>query len=89
MAHSSLRKAASVVGFGRASVHDVGSEEDPIVLDMEKLEEMLGRAGTASIVVISCGEVNTGGFATQSYSQVLRLRSMCDKYGAWLHVDAG
>ena len=89
MAHSSLRKAASVVGLGRTSVHDVGMEENPLAFDVEKLEEMLARAKTASIVVISCGEVNTGGFATQSYEEVLKLRSMCDKHGAWLHVDAG
>ena len=87
--HSSLGKAASVVGLGRASVHDVGRDDDPLAFDMDKLEHMLNRERTASIVAISCSEVNTGGFATHSREEVLHLRSLCDIYGAWMHVDGG
>ena len=87
--HSSLRKAASVVGLGRSSVHEVARVDDPLAFDMEKLEDLLGRERTASIVAISCSEVNTGGFATHSREEVFQLRQLCDKYGAWLHVDGG
>ncbi|MCJ1395439.1 hypothetical protein MMC18_008325 [Xylographa bjoerkii] len=85
--HSSLRKAASVLGMGRTSVIDVGHAQNPLVFDMQKLEEMLSRERSASIVVVSCGEVNTGGFATQSSCPMQQVRTLCDKYDAWLHVD--
>ena len=89
MAHSSLFKAASVVGIGHACVHDVACTEDDIAFDMAKLEIMLQHDRTLSIVVVSCGEVNTGAYATHSEQEVRKLRELCDKYSAWLHVDGG
>lgn len=89
MGHSSLSKAASIVGLGRESVIDVGLEATPWRFDMEKLEGMLPRKGTASIVVVSCGEVNTGRYATSRLEEMRRLREVCDRFGAWLHVDGG
>ena len=89
MPHSSLGKAASVVGIGRASVLDVGQDENPIQFDLQKLEVTLKLSKTASIVVISCGEVNTGGYATHGRKEIQAIRSLCDTYGAWLHVDGG
>lgn len=87
--HSSLTKASSIVGFGRSSVHDVGKASDFLAFDLEQTETMLKRTNTVSIIVISCGEVNTGYFATHSFEDVQVLRSLCDKYNAWIHVDAG
>lgn len=89
MPHSSIRKAASIVGLGRASVVDCGIEGAPLAFDLVKLEQLMSHPRCASIVVVSCGEVNTGGFATHSMDEVLKLRNMCDDYGAWLHVDGG
>ncbi|KAL8656932.1 MAG: hypothetical protein Q9226_002421 [Calogaya cf. arnoldii] len=86
--HSSLKKASSVVGLGRACFHQVGISEDDIAFDLDVLEDRLKRPHTVSIVVISCAEVNSGMFATRSYLEVGKLRSLCDKYGSWLHVDA-
>ncbi|MCJ1262241.1 hypothetical protein MMC22_002111 [Lobaria immixta] len=86
--HSSLRKAASIIGVGRSSVHDVGKTNDFLAFDLERTERMLNRTNTASIVVISCGEVNTGFFATHGFEDVQILRSLCEKYNAWIHVDA-
>ncbi|MCJ1474085.1 hypothetical protein MMC13_002743 [Lambiella insularis] len=87
--HSSVRKAASIVGLGRASVVDVGVEGAPLAFDFAKLASLMSHPRCASIVVVSCGEVNTGGFATHSMDEVLKLRNLCDEYGAWLHVDGG
>ncbi|KAL8736659.1 MAG: hypothetical protein Q9166_000025 [cf. Caloplaca sp. 2 TL-2023] len=89
MPHSSLKKASSIVGLGRSCFHRVSRAEDDIEFDLETLEDRLRKDHTVSIVVISCAEVNTGMFATHSYDEVDVLRSLCDKYGAWLHVDAG
>ena len=89
MAHSSLYKASSILGLGRASVCDVGASNGCVAFDFQKLEQRLksGHHNSASIVVVSCGEVNTGLFATHSLEEVQGLRNLCDKYGAWLHVD--
>ncbi|KAL2870773.1 pyridoxal phosphate-dependent decarboxylase family protein [Aspergillus lucknowensis] len=87
MPHSSLVKAAGILGFGRANVKDVSSKEDPLQFDLERLESELQRQDKATIVAISCGEVNTGHFATDGIREMRALRSLCDKYGAWLHVD--
>lgn len=89
MAHSSLFKASSILGLGRACVHHVGTSKGDVTFDLQELEQQLesGHHNSASIVAISCGEVNTGLFATHSIAEVQALRNLCDKYGAWLHVD--
>lgn len=85
--HSSLRKAASVLGLGHASVKDVGSPSQPHRIDMAALEKALQAPRTASIIAISCAEVNSGLFAT-SGQEMAQLRNLADEYGAWVHVDA-
>lgn len=87
MAHSSTFKAASIVGIGRSHVIDVGQADVPWKFDIDALERALQKPGTASIISLSCGEVNTGRFATSNYAEVAHIRALCDKYDAWLHVD--
>ncbi len=92
MGHSSLYKAASVVGLGRGSVKEIPfSKGEPWRMDIELLERELERDsdGVVSIIVLSAGEVNTGRFATNGKTEMRRIRDLCDKYGAWLHVDGG
>lgn len=88
--HSSLSKAASIVGLGRQSVKELGVAGDqPWRLDIDAVEEHLKRPGTASIIAISAGEVNTGRYAVQGIEEMKRLRALADKYGAWIHIDGG
>lgn len=90
MGHSSLYKAASVVGIGRASVKDIPlSKDEPWKMDLNLLEQELKLAdeGVVSIVALSAGEVNTGRFATSGLDEMRRIRSLCDEHGAWLHID--
>ncbi|KKA29024.1 hypothetical protein TD95_004049 [Thielaviopsis punctulata] len=87
-AHSSLAKAAAVVGLGWEAVQEVGvSDEMPWKLDIDEVERRLQRPGVASIISVSMGEVNTGFFATNGLEDMQRLRRLADEYGAWLHVD--
>ncbi|KAI4097911.1 MAG: hypothetical protein LQ344_000183 [Seirophora lacunosa] len=79
--HSSLKKAASIVGLGRSCFHRVSRSKDGLEFDLDMLEEQLKRPHSASIVVISCAEVNTGFFATHSYGDVDALRALCDNAG--------
>lgn len=92
MGHSSLAKAASIVGIGQSSVIDISEDaQKPWRLDIDSLRRHLMQAeeGVVSIVAISCGEVNTGRFATGSLNEMEQIRTLCDQYGAWLHVDGG
>ncbi|TVY80937.1 L-2,4-diaminobutyrate decarboxylase [Lachnellula suecica] len=90
MGHSSLYKAASVVGIGRTSVKDIPfSKTEPWRINIELLERELKREkeGVVSIVALSAGEVNTGRHATDGLSTMETIRELCDKHGAWLHAD--
>jgi glutamate/tyrosine decarboxylase-like PLP-dependent enzyme len=87
VSHSSLSKAASMIGLGRASVKDVGRSDAPHKFDMQLLRSLLEQPSSASIVAISAAEVNTGLFATSSREEMQELRNLCDMYGAWIHID--
>lgn len=98
-AHASIRKTAALAGIGRANVIDVGktaptstNRQQPDVVclefDLKRLERELKRryeAKEPSIVVVGMGEVVTGALSDQTP----KLRQLCNKYEAWLHVDAG
>lgn len=84
--HSSVVKAAGVLGIGRSNVHNICRADDPLRFDIDKLQKELARTDKVSIVAISCGEVNTGRFAT-SAAELREIRQLCDKYGAWMHAD--
>ncbi|KZF24360.1 putative tyrosine decarboxylase [Xylona heveae TC161] len=84
--HSSLSKAASIVGLGRLAVKNI-SVEGSVEFDMSKLETCIADPEYITIVAISCGEVNTGHFATNGLQNMQYIRALCDRYGAWIHVD--
>ncbi|KAF2623345.1 pyridoxal-dependent decarboxylase [Macroventuria anomochaeta] len=85
--HSSLSKAASILGLGRSCVKTIGRADAPHKFDMDQLQKHLAQPGAASIVAISASEVNTGLFATSSLQEMQSIRQLCDMYGAWIHVD--
>jgi glutamate/tyrosine decarboxylase-like PLP-dependent enzyme len=86
--HSSLLKAASIVGLGRDAVKVVGQQGASHKFNHSRLEQELSNSRVASIVVISCGDVNTGLFATTG-DEMQAIRKLCHEHGAWLHVDGG
>ncbi|KAK4330870.1 Pyridoxal phosphate-dependent transferase [Rhodotorula toruloides] len=86
-AHASVRKAAALTGLGRKSVVECGREGESGLFDLGVLEERLRRnweVGRGSIVSVSFGEVNTGYISPQTPS----LRTLCNTYHTWLHLDA-
>ncbi|KAJ7083702.1 pyridoxal phosphate-dependent transferase [Mycena belliarum] len=86
--HSSITKAASVVGLGTDAVICLPlSAEEPWRFNLDALQEKLRNPEQAvSIIAISAGEVNTGRFAT-SREEMLKIRALADEHGAWIHVD--
>ncbi|ANB11152.1 hypothetical protein AWJ20_3952 [Sugiyamaella lignohabitans] len=84
--HSSIGKAASIVGLGRKSVVEISDAAHLWNFDIAKLEEQLISDKSKSIRSIICanfGEVNTG----QYTQDIKELRRLCDQYKAWLHID--
>ncbi|RMD41647.1 hypothetical protein DV735_g3487, partial [Chaetothyriales sp. CBS 134920] len=88
---AAIAKAASLVGLGRESIVSVAKVEDGggdgLSIDLDTLERELAEEATASILVVSAGEVNTGRFATEGREMWKSVRAICDRYGAWVHVD--
>ena len=80
--HSSIAKAASILGLGRAAVHSVACLPGRTAVDPAALEATLAASDAPTIVVASAGEVNTGDF-----DDIAALADLCERYGAWLHVD--
>ena len=87
--HSSIAKAAGILGLGRASVKTIGTPGATHKFDMAALKQLLEEPTTASIVAISASEVNSGLFATSGFEEMQTIRKLCDHFGAWIHVDAG
>ena len=87
MPHSSIAKAASIVGIGRSNVVSVANSDSFLQIDLHRLEAEAKQEDRASILTISAGELNTGFFAINSSEQMLRIREICDTYGVWVHVD--
>ena len=85
--HSSIGKAASVVGIGRSQVISVIKPGTDLEIDLAAIEKHASEPHTACILVISAGEVNTGHFDTSSGDTWQRLRQLSDRYGMWIHVD--
>lgn len=82
--HASISKALGVLGMGRKSLILTPTLTAREAIDADALEVYLARStARAKIVVASAGTVNTGDF-----DDLIRIREICSKYNAWLHVDA-
>ncbi|OBT72166.1 hypothetical protein VF21_10522 [Pseudogymnoascus sp. 05NY08] len=88
-AHSSVYKAAGVLGLGRGNVRDVGVDGEPWRLDLGKVGKEAGREGWVSVVVVGMGEVNTGRYfgGEEEMEGLKGCLEGCAKGRAWIHVD--
>lgn len=82
--HSSIHKAAAMLGLGRSAVERVATLDGRDAVDVAALERRLVEAGgEALIVVANAGSVNSGDF--DDLQALLELRR---RHTFWLHVDA-
>lgn len=83
--HSSVRKAAELLGLGTDGLRLVPVHDD-FAVDVAALEEMLRadrRAGKVPVAVVAnAGTVNTGAF-----DDIPALADLCARERVWLHVD--
>lgn len=83
-AHSSLYKAASLLGLGRQSVRSVALLPGREAVDVAALEAaLIALDGAPAIVVANAGTVNTVDFDDLAAIAALKTR-----HRFWLHVDA-
>ncbi len=81
--HASVIKCLAMLGIGRACCERL-SLDNRGTLDVEALERRLASMdGQPAIVVATAGEVNSGRF-----DPLGAVADLCERYGAWLHVDA-
>lgn len=85
-AHSSVEKAAIVLGVGERNVVRVASD-DQYRLDVGALREAMDADSATGMrplaVVATIGTTSTG-----SVDPVRAISEICARHGAWLHVDA-
>lgn len=82
--HSSIIKGLGVLGLGQRNIVKVACLPEREVYDLQALQQALEMCPTQGrVVVASAGTVNTGDF-----DNLTAISQLCQKHGAWLHVDA-
>ena len=85
-AHSSIEKAAIVLGIGQEGLRKISTDEkfsmDPQVLERAIKEDL--NVGIKPICIVP----TIGTTSTTSIDPVKEISQLSQKYGTWLHVDA-
>lgn len=85
-AHSSVDKAAIVMGVGESAVRRVGTDAD-LAMDVAALESAIAddlAKGVRPIAVVA----TVGTTSTGAIDPVPEIAEICQRHGLWLHVDA-
>jgi len=83
-AHSSIYKAASMLGLGRQAVRKIALQVDREAVDIAALEAtLIDCKGEPVIVVANAGTVNTVDF-----DDLVAIAALKTRHPFWLHVDA-
>jgi glutamate/tyrosine decarboxylase-like PLP-dependent enzyme len=82
--HSSVYKAASMLGLGRSAIESIPTLAEREAVDLSALEARLAELrGEACIVVANAGTVNTVDF-----DDLRAIAALRERYPFWLHADA-
>lgn len=85
-AHSSIEKAAIVLGLGQDGIGKIPTDE-AFRMDIHALETAVKSDLDAGIRPV-CVIATIGTTSTTSVDPVNEIAQLCKKYGIWLHVDA-
>jgi aromatic-L-amino-acid decarboxylase len=85
-AHSSIDKAAIILGIGQQGVRKIASDAD-FCLKPEALEAAI-REDRAEGWLPFCVVATTGTTSTTSIDPVPQIADICERENLWLHVDA-
>ncbi|MDQ7048012.1 MAG: pyridoxal-dependent decarboxylase [Enterobacterales bacterium] len=82
--HASMCKSLGMSGLGQKQFHPIKALPDSEAMDVNDLAFCLSQStAKAKIVIASAGTVTTTDF-----DDLAAVASICQKFGAWLHVDA-
>ena len=84
-AHSSVEKAAIVLGIGQEGLRKIPVDND-FRMDVRQLEQAIEEdkaAGWLPFAVVA----TVGTTSTSSIDPVPRIADICERHGLWLHVD--
>jgi glutamate/tyrosine decarboxylase-like PLP-dependent enzyme len=84
--HSSIRKAAKMLGIGEENVREVGVDAE-LRIDVERLAAAV-REDRAAGRVPMCVVANAGSTATGAFDPIAALAEFARQERLWLHVDA-
>lgn len=85
-AHSSIEKAAIVLGIGQEGIRKIPTDE-AFRMDVKALKREVKENINKGIKPI-CVIATIGTTSTTSIDPVHEIAPICQKYGIWLHVDA-
>ncbi|MEN9530103.1 MAG: hypothetical protein RI932_1976 [Pseudomonadota bacterium] len=85
--HYSVRKAASVLGLGSNSVHEIPVLPFSNQINLEILEQILAQHQAQGILPLAIIGV-AGSTETGSNDDLAALAALAQRAGAWFHVDA-
>jgi aromatic-L-amino-acid decarboxylase len=85
-AHSSIEKAAIVLGFGQEGMRKIPTN-DMFQMDTHALEKAIKSDLDAHVKPV-CVIATIGTTSTTSVDPVKEIAEVCGRYGIWLHVDA-
>lgn len=83
-AHSSVYKAASMLGLGRRNVQRLPLLPGREAVDVAALESALVAAGDAPVLVVA----NAGTVNTVDFDDLAAIAALKSRHRFWLHVDA-
>lgn len=82
--HASIKKVISFSGLGRENIIDVPCLPDSEEMDITELEKLLSESQRPGKIVIASAGTVTG----TDFDDLDQISLLCEKYDAWLHVDA-
>lgn len=85
--HYSIRKAASVLGLGTQSVHEIPVIPFTNQINLQALEQVLAQHQAQGILPLAIVGV-AGSTETGSTDDLVALSQLAQRAGAWFHVDA-
>jgi len=85
-AHSSIEKAAIVLGIGQEGLRKIPTDDD-FRMDVGALEQAV-KEDTDAGIRPTCVIATIGTTSTTSIDPVKEIAELCRRHGVWLHVDA-
>jgi aromatic-L-amino-acid decarboxylase len=85
-AHSSIEKAAIVLGFGQEGIKKIRTDES-FQMDARSLEEAI-RSDLDDGVKPICVIPTIGTTSTTSVDPIAEISEICKKHRVWMHIDA-